>query len=121
MGASHPSHRCKFTKKKKLIKMNQNISHLYIPIPPREETSCLSLSIPIGEYSASIIARAVEDVDAHLLELHTDIAPDGNILVDIRVSHTDPTAVERSLSRYGYELATPATPIPSYLERLLEV
>ena len=124
-----PRTRCKFTKKNILDKMNHNISHIYMPIPPREETCEVSLLCDPADYSASRIAHAVEDADAHLLELHTDFTPDGELSIRLRISHTDPTSVERSLLRYGYTPQSPNHPItqspnhplPSYLQTLLEV
>ncbi|MDE5745659.1 MAG: hypothetical protein K2H84_08415, partial [Paramuribaculum sp.] len=52
------------------------------------------------------IARAVEDVDAHLLNLNvtSEVTPHGEVIVDLRVSHRNMTAVARSLERYGYEV-----------------
>ena len=69
-----------------------------------------------GDYSASLIARAVEDCNAHLLNLnvtslegHTnttnesdDGVPSYPVVFDIRVNHRDCTGITRSLERYGY-------------------
>lgn len=64
------------------------------------------------QYSASAIARAVEDCDAHLLNLNVtaDRTVDGRLMVDLRIDHQSPASVIRSLERYGYEIAgaTPA-------------
>jgi hypothetical protein len=59
-----------------------------------------------ADYSASAIARAVEDCDAHLLNLNVtgDILPSGEMTVELRVSHRDSGAVSRSLERYGYRV-----------------
>ena len=59
-----------------------------------------------GEYSASVIARAVEDADAHLLNLNVTGQPseDDGVTVEIRVSHRNAGAVARSLERYGLEV-----------------
>lgn len=69
------------------------------------ETSWVELRIPAIDYSASLLARAVEDVDAHLLDIITTPEIDNaDILhVSILVSHTDPTAVVHSLERLGIE------------------
>lgn len=72
--------------------------------PPLEECSELSVACFRSDFSASRIARAVEDADAHLLNLNvtsSDIAGP-QIVVDLRVSHRDAGAVSRSLERYGY-------------------
>ena len=65
------------------------------------------MPVPGGDYSASRIARAVEDCDAHLLNLN--ITSDGEnfdnrIIAELRVSHRNPESVGRSLERYGYEV-----------------
>lgn len=75
--------------------------------PPVEESSTLLLSCRRGDYSASRIARAVEDCDAHLLNLNVTADTDNldnRIAIEIRVSHRNPLSVARSLERYGYEV-----------------
>lgn len=74
-------------------------------MPPRDEASELLLSCDPSDYSAGTIARAVEDCDAHLLNLNitSGSTPRGETMVHLRVSHLDPSAVSRSLARYGYE------------------
>lgn len=69
---------------------------------------------PRRHYSASAIARAVEDADAHLLNLNVTsvipASPDGvdfdseAMIVDIRASHRNAGAVARSLERYGFHV-----------------
>ena len=77
--------------------------HLF---PANPETSELTVACPRRDYSASLIARAVEDADAHLLNLNVTSTsdPEGLIWVDLRVSHRNAGAVSRSLERYGYEV-----------------
>lgn len=75
--------------------------------PPREESSRLLVGCLPSDYSASRVARAVEDCDAHLLNLN--ITTDGEkldnrIVLELRVSHRSPLAVARSLERYGFEI-----------------
>lgn len=72
--------------------------------PPLEECSELSVACMRADYSASRISRAVEDADAHLLNLNvtSEVLPSGAAVVDLRVSHRDAGAVCRSLERYGY-------------------
>ena len=57
---------------------------------------------------------AVEDCDAHLLNLNVTSDSDNSeshIITDLRISHRDPNSAVRSLERYGYEvLATEETP-----------
>lgn len=73
-------------------------------IAPRDDSSVVTVECAAGEYSASRLAHAVEDSDAHLVDLWTVPARDGRVSVTLRVRHTDPTAVCRSLERYGYEV-----------------
>lgn len=87
--------------------------------PPVGESSRLLVGCRREDYSASRIARAVEDCDAHLLNLNvtsmgdtadvynnlaSDNARDGKLPVvfDLRVSHRNPSCITRSLERYGY-------------------
>ncbi len=76
--------------------------------PQVEESSTLLISCRRGDYSASRIAHAVEDCDAHLLNLNVTADSeelDNRVVAEIRVSHRNPSAVARSLERYGYEVA----------------
>lgn len=72
---------------------------------PSVGESCeLTIECRRSDYSASMIARAVEDADAHLLNLNVTARPtEGyeNVAVDIRVSHRNGGKVARSLERYG--------------------
>lgn len=69
------------------------------------------------DYSASRIAHAVEDCNAHLLNLNVTsmdqsapVDPDNEDMVDgkfpvvcdLRVSHRNAESISRSLERYGY-------------------
>lgn len=75
--------------------------------PHLDESSRLLVSCIPADYSASRIARAVEDADAHLLNLNvtTDGEKlDNRLVAELRVSHRSPMAVARSLERYGYEV-----------------
>lgn len=71
------------------------------------------------QYAASLVARAVEDCDAHLLNLNVtspgaltgDGAPgdyaagdyaEYPVQVELRVSHRNAESVTRSLERYGF-------------------
>lgn len=74
--------------------------------PLVEESSTILLACRRGDYSASRIAQAVEDCDAHLLNLNVtaDSETDRRIIAEIRISHRNPESVSRSLERYGYEV-----------------
>ena len=74
--------------------------------PDNDTATELTLASRPVDYSAATIARAVEDCNAHLINLNvTDSrTPDGNLIVDIRVDHLNGETVARSLERYGYEV-----------------
>lgn len=58
------------------------------------------------DFSASRIAHAVEDCNAHLINLNVLALehPQAETLVDIRVNRRNPLDVARSLRRYGYDV-----------------
>lgn len=74
-------------------------------IAPREDCSVISLECAPQDYCASVLAHAVEDSDAHLVDLLTAPSDNGKLLVTLRVRHSDPTAAVRSLERYGFQVA----------------
>lgn len=69
-----------------------------------EDSSLISLSIPVRDYSASAIARAVEDSDSHLLAMATSPSEDGMLETIIKVGRKDPAGAVRSLRRYGFNV-----------------
>lgn len=73
--------------------------------PQLQESTELTIVCPAGHYSASAIAHAVEDADAHLLNLNVTqgTQPNSETTVEIRVNHSRGAMVARSLMRYGYE------------------
>lgn len=85
------------------------LSHLF---PDAGESSRLKVVCRRAHYSASALSRAVEDAEAHLLNLNiTDEVPfEGGITIEIRISHRHPTAAARSLERYGYTVAWVSDP-----------
>lgn len=70
----------------------------------RDDSSIVTIQCAPNDYSASRIATAVEDADAHLVDLWSHPAQGGMIEVNIRVRRDDPSAVVHSLERYGYEV-----------------
>ncbi len=74
--------------------------------PEVEESSELSVACYRADFSASRIALAVEDAEAHLLNLNvtSEVLSSGEIVIDLRVSHRNSAAVVRSLERYGFEV-----------------
>lgn len=75
-------------------------------IAPRDDSSEIHVECTPAEYSASSLAHAIEDTDAHLVDLLTRPSDDGMINVTLRVRHTDPTAAVHSLERYGYKVVS---------------
>ncbi|MDE6269994.1 MAG: hypothetical protein K2M12_03955 [Muribaculaceae bacterium] len=77
---------------------------------PAAEESLLLVACRRADYSASRMAHAAEDVDAHVLNLNVTTlgADDGSrsesVVVALRVARRDATAVVRSLERYGYDV-----------------
>lgn len=74
--------------------------------PANTEASRLTLLCRREDYSASVIARAVEDADAHLLNLNVTGQPsvDDRVTVEVRISHRNALAVARSIERYGIDV-----------------
>ena len=56
------------------------------------------------DYSASQLAHAVEDSDAHLVGLLSTPSDDGRLRVTLRVRHCDPSAAVHSPERYDYKV-----------------
>ncbi len=82
-----------------------NIMSDLMRLYPQNPDSCrFEVLCNRADYSASRISRAVEDCDAHVLNLNvtSDIVDDNNIVVDLRVEHRNKESVIRSLERYGY-------------------
>lgn len=74
----------------------------------RGDSSWIEASVNAADYSASSVARAVEDADANLLDMLTSSDPEvpGRMRLSLKVSHSDPAGVVRSLERYGYEVSS---------------
>ncbi|MDE6247293.1 MAG: hypothetical protein K2M41_05570 [Muribaculaceae bacterium] len=73
-------------------------------IAARDDSSVLTVECRDDQYSASAISHAVEDADAHLVDLISRGDSDGKIRVTLRVRANDPEAAARSLERYGYRV-----------------
>lgn len=85
-------------------------------IAPRDDTSIITIECSPADYSASIIARAIEDADAHLVDLWSAPSPrSGAVRVTLRVRIENPRAAVGSLRRYGFEVvdATAHCPVGS--------
>lgn len=81
--------------------------------PEVADASSIVLTCRRQDYSASTIARAVEDCDAHLLNLNvlSTVRADGGLEVALRVDLRNPSSVVRSLQRFGYEVVDVDAPI----------
>lgn len=87
--------------------LKSQIHHSPARLFPEVEESCeLSVACYRADFSASRIALAVEDAEAHLLNLNvtSEVLSSGEIVVDLRVGHRNSAAVVRSLERYGFEV-----------------
>ena len=71
-------------------------------IPHSDEFSEIMAHADNRTYSASAIARAVEDTDASLISLLTYPDGEGGLNVYLRINRADPSHAARSLERYGY-------------------
>ena len=71
----------------------------------RDDCSVIVVECHPDDYSASLLAHAVEDADAHLTDLLTAPAADGiNLTVTMRVRLRDPQGAIHSLERYGFRV-----------------
>ena len=89
--------------------LNSNIEQMF---PPNHESSWVKVVCARTDYSASRIARAVEDCDAHLLNLNilaTSPSAD-TVAVLLRVGMRHGQSVVRSLARYGYDAEVVSDP-----------
>lgn len=73
-------------------------------IAPRDDSSLITVECAPADYSASRLSHAVEDSDAHIVDLWSSPAEHGKIRVTLRVRRTDPTPTVHNLERYGYEV-----------------
>lgn len=73
-------------------------------IAARDDCSIITLECTPPDYSASRISQAVEDTDAHLVDMWTYPYDSDRIRVTLRVRRDDPSPVVHSLERYGYEV-----------------
>lgn len=94
-------------------------------IAPRYDCCVIEMECAAADYSASHIARAVEDSDVHIVDLLTNPGESGHLRVTLRVRCEDPEATVHSLERYGYEVTATyggsGTAASAAFERLLAV
>lgn len=72
--------------------------------PRVDDSSEIAVFCRPNQYSASEICRAVEDCDAHVLNLNVsaDMTSTGEITVYLRVNRLHVAPVLRSIERFGY-------------------
>lgn len=73
-------------------------------MPHSDEFSEIMAHADNRTYSASAMARAVEDSDASLISLLTYPDDEGGLNVYLRINRADPSHAARSLERYGYSV-----------------
>ena len=73
-------------------------------IPARDDSSLVTVECAPADYSASRLSHAVEDSDAHIVDLWSAPAENGKIRVTLRVRRSDPTPTVHNLERYGYDV-----------------
>lgn len=93
-------------------------SHLF---PPVEESCEVTVACWPDDYSASRLARAIEDCDAQLLNLNVSSRPleTGEMTVELRAGLRNPDSAVRALERYGYRVVGVHTPLPEDIDRSL--
>lgn len=73
-------------------------------IADRDDSSVIAVECDPAQYSASMLAHAVEDSNAHLVDLISHPGENGKLNVTLRVRSEDPTEAMRNLERYGYSV-----------------
>lgn len=87
-----------------IIDESSMLTGLGLLLSARDDSSEIVVECAPHEYSASLLTRAVEDADAHVVDLISHPDRDGRIRITLRVRHSDPTAAVRSLERYGFDV-----------------
>lgn len=80
--------------------------------PSRTDWGRVLVSTVAADYSASRLAHAVEEAQAHVINLNlvseshpaTSAAGPAEVVVDVRLSEAAGTGVLRSLNRYGFQV-----------------
>lgn len=73
-------------------------------IASRDDSSLICVECAPAEYSASSLARAIEDADAHLVDLWTVPTDHNTIMATLRVRHIDPSVCVHNLERHGFKV-----------------
>lgn len=75
-------------------------------ISARYDCSIIEFECAPADFSASRIAHAIEDTDAHLVDMLSVPGVDDTLSVTLRVRCEDPSAAVQSLERYGYNVTS---------------
>ena len=78
------------------------LTALGVMLAARDDCSLVTVECRPEDYSASLIAHAVEDAGVHLVDLWSVPAEGGGLKVTLRVRCMDPSPVVHSLERYDY-------------------
>lgn len=75
-------------------------------MPPQPEASRLLVACYPANFCASALARAIEDTNAHLINMNVTAwrLDDGRLTIELRTNRLNSSAAARSLERYGYEV-----------------
>lgn len=73
-------------------------------IAPRDDCSVVVMECRPEDYSASVIARSVEDTGSHLVDLWSAPGEGGMLRVTLRIRTIDPSSVVRGLERHGFAI-----------------
>ena len=86
---------------------------LAVLFPAGTEACELLVACSPEDYSASRLARAVEDCDAHLVNMNlTGVRTlASELVIALRVALTNPNPVIRSLERYGFRIISSYAPV----------
>lgn len=78
-------------------------------MPPLPDSSVITVACRPDDFSASALAHAVEDSDAHLVNLNVTglRLEDGRITVELRTNRLNSESTVRSLMRYGFDVLGP--------------
>lgn len=66
----------------------------------RDDCSIIIVECTPENFSASKIAHAIEDADAHLFDMISTPTDSGMVRITLRIGHIDPSAAIRSIERY---------------------
>ena len=74
--------------------------------PPVEDSCEITIAAMPSHFSASHVARAIEDCDAHLINLNVlhRTLDSGELTVMLRATLANPEPAIRALERYGYRV-----------------